>query len=281
MDIPRNKVLIVEDSPTTQKLIGLHVQHSKLVRPVYANTFKEAKKILREIGSREILCAVLDLNLPDAPNGEIVDYVQEYDLPIIILTGQKSVVIQKTMEAKNIIDYVVKKHVRDLEYINTKVTRMYFNQSVEFMVFDDSQSYQKVIEGFLKNLCFNVATAVSGKEALKIVDEQKIGVVTIHYHMQDMDGIELTELLRERYLKEDMVIIGISGKSEVDTAAKFLKMGANDYMYKPLLVSEFYCRIQHNVEMLRNIRLIKKSATTDFLTNISNSCYARIKISCS
>lgn len=270
MDILKNKVLIVEDSPTTQKLIGLHIKHSNLVRPIYADSFSKAKKILEDMGHDQLLCAVLDLNLPDAPNGEIVDYVQDYDLPIIILTSQKSIAIQKTMEAKNVIDYVVKKHVRELEYINTKVASLYLNQKMTVLVVDDSPSYQKIIQGFLENLCFKVMLASSGQEALDIIKNNEIGLTIIDYHMKDIDGIELTELIREKYLKEDMPIIGISGKSEVDTAAKFLKMGASDYMYKPLMVSEFYCRIHHNVEMLRNIRLIKKSATTDFLTNISN-----------
>ena len=270
MDILKNKVLIVEDSPTTQKLIGLHIKNANNVRPLYANSYEGAKKILRQVGSDQILCAVLDLNLPDAPNGEIVDLVQEYNLPIIVLTGQKSAAIQKTMEAKSIIDYVVKKHFRELEYINEKVNGLYLNQKVTVLVVDDSKSYQKVISGFLENLCFKVIVSDSAEDALKKIEANGIGLVIIDYHLKARDGIELTEVLRETYLKEDMSIIGISGKSDANTAAKFLKMGANDYMYKPLVVSEFYCRVQHNVDMQRNIKLIKKSATTDFLTNISN-----------
>lgn len=231
MEILKNKVLIVEDSPTTQKLIGLHVKSSKHVLPIYASDYKSAKKILRQMGSDQILCTVLDLNLPDAPNGEIVDLVHEYQLPIIILTGQKSKAIQKTMEAKNIIDYVVKKHHRELAYISDKIDSLYLNQKVTVLVVDDSKACRHMIESYLNNLCFNVMLCSSGSEALSILENNELAMVIVDYQMKDMDGIMLTESIRNDYLKEDLAIIGISGRSQDSTAAKFLKTGANDYMY--------------------------------------------------
>ena len=259
MRIFKNKVLIVEDSPTTQKLIGLHVNNSPNLRPVFALDYKSARKVLRQMGSDQILCAVLDLNLPDAPNGEVVDLVQEYQIPIIILTGQKSKAIQKTMEAKNIIDYVVKKHYRELEYIKDKVEGLYLNQKATVLVVDDSKGCQNMIKLSLENLCFNVLLCSGADEALEIIEKQEVTLAIIDCHMEGIDGIELTEILRDTYLKEDLAIIGVSGQGADNIAAKFLKIGANDYMYKPLITSEFYCRVQHNIDMLRNIRIIKKA----------------------
>jgi len=47
-------------------------------------------------------------------------------------------------------------------------------------------------------------------------------------------------------------------------------MGASDYMAKPIVPEEFYCRVTHNVNSVGYVREIKKSAATDYLTQTHN-----------
>jgi diguanylate cyclase (GGDEF)-like protein len=85
-----------------------------------------------------------------------------------------------------------------------------------------------------------------------------------------MNGLKLIEEVRKNYKREDLAILGLSIVANKELTVQLLKTGANDYMTKPIMVDEFYCRVSQSVNMVRNVRTIKESSTTDFLTKVSN-----------
>jgi diguanylate cyclase (GGDEF)-like protein len=91
--------------------------------------------------------------------------------------------------------------------------------------------------------------------------------------MPKMDGVELVTKIRETHSKNEIAIIGISSNGNSAMSAKFIKHGANDFLVKPFCEEELYCRLNHNIEFLEQIWHIKKSANTDFLTQLSNRRY--------
>lgn len=86
--------------------------------------------------------------------------------------------------------------------------------------------------------------------------------------MPIMNGLELTERLRQTTTKNTLSIVGISSNDE--TAANFLKFGANDFIKKPFTKDEFVCRVNNAVKSSENIKQIRQISVTDFLTGISN-----------
>lgn len=267
-----NKVLIVEDTASIRQLVVALIGQVEALDSVAVSSFSEAKALLNTNGEGEqFLCAVLDLNLPDAPNGEIVDLVQKFEIPVIVLTASIDAAVKQTMDAKLIVDYVVKRNISEIEYVASLVHNIYKNQFTKVLVVDDSPSFLNYLLMLLGHLRYIIMSANDGEQALKTVAEQPdISLVITDYWMPNMNGLTLIEEIRKKYRREEMAILGMSVATDKELMVKLLKTGANDYMTKPIMVDEFYCRVSHSVNMVRNIRTIKESSTTDYLTKISN-----------
>lgn len=80
------KVLVVDDSQTVLTLLKIEIQKHNNIEPYFAKSYKEAMHLLREHHG-DFHAALLDLNLPDAPNGEIVKLANSHHIPTVVLTG--------------------------------------------------------------------------------------------------------------------------------------------------------------------------------------------------
>jgi diguanylate cyclase (GGDEF)-like protein len=91
--------------------------------------------------------------------------------------------------------------------------------------------------------------------------------------MPVMDGLTLTKEIRKIHDKNELSIIALSGNSDDEVTALFLKSGANDYITKPFSKEEFSCRINNSIEALENIQYITNSLKRDTLTGLYNRRY--------
>lgn len=80
-----DKILIVEDSKTVANLIKKKIARELELEVHIAGTMKDAIEIVEK--DKSFFLALLDLNLPDAPKGEIVDFMLDQKVPSIVLTG--------------------------------------------------------------------------------------------------------------------------------------------------------------------------------------------------
>ncbi|WP_455757676.1 diguanylate cyclase [Sulfurimonas sp.] len=265
------KILIVEDNKTLAKLISKKISETLNFEIDIAYTLHEAKLFLR---MHEYFVTLLDINLPDAPNGEVVDYVLAHDNHAIVLTGNIDKDFRKKMLQKNIIDYVNKSGVNDVNYIIGVIKRLQKNKEHKVLVVDDSMVIRKQIKAMLENLFYKVITVAHGEEALGMLQAHlDISLVITDYNMPVINGLELTKEIRKEHSKENLPIIALSSNSDDEVTALFLKSGANDYIQKPFSKEEFSCRINNTVEAQENINLITNHANRDFLTGLYNRRY--------
>ena len=99
------KVLIVENSRAIINVITSYLKNINGVEPVVAMSMAEAEQHLSK-DSDEFFCSILDLNLPDAADGEIVDAVHKYNIPIIVLTGKMDESVRQVMREKMVLEYL-------------------------------------------------------------------------------------------------------------------------------------------------------------------------------
>ncbi|HUH43487.1 MAG TPA: diguanylate cyclase [Sulfurimonas sp.] len=265
------KILVVEDNKTLAKLIAKKINLELDFEVEVAYNFSEAKLFLKRY---EYFLTLVDLNLPDAPNGEIVDYVLGLKNRVIVLSGNIDKEFRSNMLKKNIIDYVNKGGIDDINFIINTISRLKKNQNHKVLVVEDSMIFRKQMQGMLENMFFKVITVAHGEEALGILESvSDISLVLTDYHMPVMDGLELTIAIRKKYTKNDLAIISMSNDLDDDTTALFLKNGANDYIKKPFSKEEFSCRINNSIEALENIQAITNHANRDFLTGLYNRRY--------
>jgi diguanylate cyclase (GGDEF)-like protein len=265
------RILIVEDNKTLAKLISKKIAQALEVEVDVAYSLAEAKLFLARY---KYFITLLDINLPDAPNGEIVDYVLKKKHRVIVLSANIDKEFRTEMLKKNIIDYVNKGGTGDIDYIIKIIERLKKNQDHKVLVVDDSMVFRKQMQNMLENMFFQVITVAHGEEALGMLQAKPdISLVLTDYNMPVMDGLELTYEIRQSYSKDELCIVALSGNEDEEVSALFLKRGANDYIKKPFSKEEFSVRVNNSIEALENIQTIMNYANRDYLTGLYNRRY--------
>ncbi len=263
------KILIVEDNKALSKLIAKKISQNIDFEVDIAHNLKEAQALIST--GRTYFIALLDLNLPDAPNGEVVDYMLTKKVPSIVLTANVDKKTRDEILQKDIIDYVYKGNMDDVNYIFQLIERLSKNREYKVMVVDDSITMRNKIKKMLNLQMYKVFSAAHGEEALVYMkDNPDIKLVLTDYNMPVIDGFELTKTLREDYTKMLMSIIAITANDDPMISSKFLKIGANDFINKPFTKEELVCRVNNAIESLEYIETISDMANTDFLTGARN-----------
>ena len=273
------KILIVEDNKALSKLIAKKISQNIDFEVHIAHTLEEAQSLVS--GKNKYFLTLLDLNLPDAPNGEIVDYMHSKKIPSIVLTANVDKQTRDEILKKNIIDYVYKGNMDDVNYIFQLIERLSRNREYKVMIVDDSITMRNEIKRMLGLQMYKVFSAAHGEEALVYVkDNPDMKLILTDYNMPVIDGFKLTKTLREEYSKMQMSIIGITANSDEMISSKFLKIGASDFINKPFTKEELVCRVNNAIESLEYIETISDMANTDFLTGARNrrSFYKEIEL---
>ena len=108
---------------------------------------------------------------------------------------------------------------------------------------DDEATILKSLSGILSDEGFEVLTASNGYEALKIITEESPDLVLLDIWMPGIDGIEtLQEIKRTNPFLQ---VIIISGHGTIETAVKATKLGAYDFIEKPLSIEKIVVTINN------------------------------------
>ena len=268
----KSKILIVEDNKALAKLIAKKMEDNTEMQVDVAHSLAEAQAFLTK--AKDYFITLLDLNLPDAPNGEVVDFVASKGLPIIVLTGSMDDKTRETFMDKDIVDYVYKGNMSDVNYIFHMIDRLKNNEQYKVMVVEDVMQTRNDVKKILQNLQFQVFTAAHGEEAMNyFADNPDIKLVVSDYGMPVKDGLEVLKELREQKDKNELGVIMMTSANENVSGAVFLKNGANDFIAKPFLKEELICRVNNTIENMENINKIANFANKDFLTGLFNRRY--------
>ncbi|MDV7341555.1 diguanylate cyclase [Terasakiella sp. A23] len=264
------KLLLVEDMKFFNSLVVKHVKRNLDIEVVSCANYADAVEALMA-DTQDYFLAVLDLNLPDAPDGEIVDLVISHNIPVVVFSAHFDEDLRDQILSRKVIDYVVKQNPSSLDYLVSLISRLYFNRYIKVLVVDDSRTARQYVSDLMGQYQFQVLNAANGEEALEVLrDNEDVQLVITDYQMPKMDGFELTREIRRRYPKHKIGIIGISTTGSNVLSAKFIKNGANDFLNKPFLREEFFCRVCQNVELIEFMSNLQSAATQDFLTGLHN-----------
>ncbi len=263
MDAPHSRafeptILIVEDSRSLAIALQRFIRSRLGLKSDIAPSLKEAITLITQ-AKKQYALTILDLTLPDAQKNQVVQEMTRFNIPTIIFSNEYDETLRAELLNHHIIDFVVKNSTSSLIYILQLIQRILKNQTIKVLLVDDSYSARKTASRLLTTYQFIVLEAASGLEAVEILEkEPNIKLVITDYHMPDMNGDELTAKIRSQFTKDVMAIIGISSEQKHPLSARFLKAGANDFMYKPYLPEEFFCRISQNLESLEQLEEIRK-----------------------
>ena len=111
------------------------------------------------------------------------------------------------------------------------------NQPVnQVLIIDDEKNIVDSLSSILKEEGFSVFSAKDGREGLALFERVRPKVVLLDVWMPEMDGLDVLRHIRET--DTDVVIIVISGHGTISTAVEAVKMGATDFLEKPLSIEK-------------------------------------------
>ena len=114
------------------------------------------------------------------------------------------------------------------------------------LIIDDEQSQRDLLSGYLKKKGFIVYTADSGSEGIKIINENSVDIIFSDYKMPEMTGLEVLEKVLK--INPEISFVIITAYGTVENAVKAMRIGAYDYISKPVDLDELDLLIERIVE---------------------------------
>lgn len=103
----------------------------------------------------------------------------------------------------------------------------------KILIVDDEPMNHRIIEHIIKEEgMYQIISAEGGREALDILEKEKVDVIMLDVVMPDMDGLETLRRIREKY--QTPVVLMTADKT-LDTSTEFAELGCDDYVTKPFL----------------------------------------------
>jgi response regulator RpfG family c-di-GMP phosphodiesterase len=107
---------------------------------------------------------------------------------------------------------------------------------ISVLVVDDEEPIRNALKKFLTQQGYDVVTAASGDEALRVLQRQKISILLLDVRMPGKSGIDLVPMVLE--VEPTVAILMLTAVNDATTAALCMQRGAMDYLTKPIDLSD-------------------------------------------
>jgi two-component system nitrogen regulation response regulator NtrX len=139
------------------------------------------------------------------------------------------------------------------------------------LIVDDEKSICQSLGAILADEGYEVLTAGSGEEALKVIGDELPSLVLLDVWLPGIDGVETLEIIKSDYPQVRVIVM--SGHGTIETAVKATKLGAFDFIEKPLSLEKVIIGVNHVFELIRleeENKLLKQKMIQEYeLTGVS------------
>ena len=111
----------------------------------------------------------------------------------------------------------------------------------KILIVDDEREIADVVALYLQNENYDVVKAYNGKDALRLVEEEKPDMALLDVMLQDIDGFTILQKIRENYT---FPVIMLTAKTEYMDKITGMTLGADDYIAKPFNPLELVARVK-------------------------------------
>jgi len=245
-------VLIVNDNKTNRRILGAYINSWGMV-PLIASTGRDALDWIRRGDAFDV--AILDMDLKDMDGMTLADEIRRYNktLSLVMLTsiGQHlptdhthlTKPIKPSQLHRILTDIVSVKLAQKLERAKSADKKIQLSP-LRILLAEDNVTSQKVAAQMLKRMGYKADVVANGIEALQALERQPYDLVLMDLKMPEMDGLQATRIIRQRWPDNGPKIIAVTAYALQGDREKCIEAGMDDYISKPMKVSEL-------AEMLR------------------------------
>jgi len=134
------------------------------------------------------------------------------------------------------------------------------------LIVDDEQETLDLIEEYLIGRDFDVTTTMSGEQAIDLIKKDLFHIAIIDLHLPGMTGSELLKSIKK--IKPDIQAVMITGYGTIRDAVECMKLGASDFITKPILLDHLHLTIRR---ILEEVRLKEEAELADYYRNLSRT----------
>src|ERR1035437_283308 len=117
------------------------------------------------------------------------------------------------------------------------------------LIVDDEQGIREALSSILADEGYETASVASGEECLALLDQRSVDLVLLDVWLEGIDGLETLERMRQS--GKDSMVVMISGHASIETAVRATKLGAFDFIEKPLSLEKVILVIKNALEVHR------------------------------
>ena len=121
------------------------------------------------------------------------------------------------------------------------------SSALKVMVIDDSKTIRRTAETLLKNVGFDVITAIDGFDALAKIADNHPGIIFVDIMMPRLDGYQTCALIKNNSAFKSTPVIMLSSKDGLFDKAKGRIVGSDQFLTKPFSKEELLNAIQAHV----------------------------------
>lgn len=137
------------------------------------------------------------------------------------------------------------------------------------LLVDDEKDFIEVLADRMKLRGMNVSATTSPSEAIKMIEKESFDAIVLDLMMPDMDGLQALAAIKEK--NPDLQVILLTGHATVEKSVEAMKLGAMDFMEKPIDLAKLSEKIKnaHGKKMI----LVEKRAEDKIKDIISDKCW--------
>lgn len=116
--------------------------------------------------------------------------------------------------------------------------------ATRLLVVDDNEDNRDMLARRLRRRGYEVETADSGAAALESIENQAFDAILLDVMMPRINGLEVLAKVRTRFSKRELPVLITTARSDSEDVVEALRLGANDYVTKPVNLGELISALQ-------------------------------------
>jgi len=273
VNMSKSYILIIEDQLSMAMLLESQLKKLTQQPILILESMSQVEEVIES--GLTISIALSDLTLPDAPNGEVIDFLRKNKVTTVVLTGSYNTKIRKKMLALRVADYVVKDGLASIQYALSTVIRLLDNPKRSIAILSTGSPLSNKLMSLLRIQNYKVFIFETPQLLLKSIEQQVPNLILLESYQMLMQGEDISFLqqIRLQFDQNILPIICCEPDAHLDYAIELLKYGVNDFIRANFTEEELFVRINQLITFSEDYQNIQNLAYKDPMTSAYNRRY--------